>query len=455
MEAVSVDPQSQQSLENFATCRQHEGWTRQQLLDYQAEALQSCREYAYAHSSFYRRFHQGLMDRPLQELPVLTKGILMEHFDDLVTDPAVRLDDVRQYLDRADAGKLFLDRYRIVATSGSTGQPGIFIYSRTEGAIIANSFSRFQHWCGITPESRAAVVASTAPAHMTSQFPIIIDGQPVPRIQLASNDSLENLVQRLNDWQPDAFFAYPSIASILANEQRQGRLHIAPRSVICSAEALLPEMRQRIEETWQTRLFNVYGMTEAGVLASECPSHQGFHIFEDFSIIEVVDQNNRPVAPGTSGSKVLLTVLFRRTQPLIRYEVPDPVRFSASESCPCGSPLALLEIIEGRTAEMLYLLSDEGKEQGVSPLQFQTVFDTLPIGGWQIVQEADGLHIFLAGASEQLRDDDVVDTLRQMLTRRGVVVPPLQLQRVAGSALIRNAGGKAPMLISHVSRQVD
>src|SRR5215472_8641157 len=69
----------------------HDRSTRRQLEDYQARALQACREYAYAHSPSYQHFHWGLTDRPLHELPVLTKAMLLEHFDELITDRAVRL----------------------------------------------------------------------------------------------------------------------------------------------------------------------------------------------------------------------------------------------------------------------------------------------------------------------------------------------------------------------------
>lgn len=45
---------------------------------YQAEALTRLREHAYKHSPFYQEFHDGLTERPLQDLPVLTKGTVME-----------------------------------------------------------------------------------------------------------------------------------------------------------------------------------------------------------------------------------------------------------------------------------------------------------------------------------------------------------------------------------------
>src|SRR5579859_4887875 len=77
--------------------RQHEHWTRRQLEAHQAHSLRRLRDFAYARSPFYQRFHQGLFERPLSELPVLTKATLMEHFDDLVTDRAIHLEAVRAF----------------------------------------------------------------------------------------------------------------------------------------------------------------------------------------------------------------------------------------------------------------------------------------------------------------------------------------------------------------------
>lgn len=63
--------------------RSHESWTRQQLKTYQARSLQQLRQYAYEKSPFYQKYHQGLVNRPLHKLPVLTKAMMMENFDNL------------------------------------------------------------------------------------------------------------------------------------------------------------------------------------------------------------------------------------------------------------------------------------------------------------------------------------------------------------------------------------
>ena len=84
--------------------RQRDHWSRRQLDEYQGKALHRLREHAYARSPFYGSFHKGFTDRPLNDLPILTKQMVMEHFDELVTDPAVRLADVEAHLAALSGG---------------------------------------------------------------------------------------------------------------------------------------------------------------------------------------------------------------------------------------------------------------------------------------------------------------------------------------------------------------
>ena len=186
------------------------------------------------------------------------------------------------------------------------------------------------------------------------------------------------------------------------------------------------------------------------MLAAECTSHRGLHLFEDLVIVEVVDEHHLPVPPGVYGAKVLLMVLFSRTQPLIRYEVSDRVSRSRTEQCPCGRPFALLEGIEGRAPEVLHFPAHTGGEVAVIPHVFHRVMDTVPASGWQVVQEQDELRVLLSGASESLNEATLLDALQQALAAQGAMVPPIHIQRVA--AIPRNASGKAPLIVSHLSR---
>lgn len=445
MQTTHIAQEEYQPLADYDRCAQHERWTRQQLEEYQARALQICRSYAYAHSPFYQKFHHGLMDHPLHELPVLNKAMVMEHFDELVTDPDVRLSDLRRYL-AGDQTNPFLDRYRVTVTSGSTGQPGIFLNNRVEGAAAANTFMRGQIWSGLNAQSRVAAVTSPLPAHVTAQFPVLtVGGKKVPYLQLSTTVTPKVIVDHLNEFQPDALIAYPSIASVLTDELRQGRLHISLKVICTGGETLPAEMRRRIEEAWGIKIFDMYGATESAPFAGECSAHRGLHLFEDFTLVENVDENNQPVPPGEVGAKILLTVLYRRTQPLIRYEVADMVRVSSHGPCPCGRPFTLLESILGRTGEGLSFQTISGKEEAVSTLQFETVFDALPISAWQIAQEDDSLHVFLRGVQEELKNEQVLQSLREFFARRELVIPPIAIHRTTD--LTRNATGKTPALL--------
>src|SRR5713101_3709060 len=122
--------------------RQRDHWTRQQLEAHQADALRDLRDYAYAHSPFYQRFHQGLTDAHLHELPVLTKAMLMDHFDELVTDRAIRLEEVKAHMKALTGDERFLGRYWVNATSGSSGHPGIFLFNHAEWITVLASFAR-------------------------------------------------------------------------------------------------------------------------------------------------------------------------------------------------------------------------------------------------------------------------------------------------------------------------
>lgn len=427
--------------------RRRERWRRARLEAYQADALRELRVYAYARSSFYRRFHKGLADRPLAELPVLTKSLLMEHFDDVVTDRDIQLAGVRAYAAQPP-GKLFLDRYWVTATSGSSGRPGFFLFDTPEWLTVMASFARGQEWAGaginLLRRRRMATVASVSAWHMSAQVAAAARTWWTPSQRLAASDPLDSIVHRLNAWQPHLLIAYASMTRLLAEEQNAGRLRIRPATVFTSSEVLTDETRRRIQQAWGVEPFNQYAATETADIAAEHPACRHLHVFEDLVIIEVVDEHYRPVPRGMYGAKLLVTTLFSRTQPLIRYEINDSVRLAAAP-CPSGLPFAVLDGIQGREEEALSLPAIAGGRIAIQPLVFHRLMDVLPVSGWQILQGADdGLTILLSGAHPELVEPALVNTLQQALADRGVRAPSIEVRWVA--EIPKAASGKAPLI---------
>ena len=259
-------------------------------------------------------------------------------------------------------------------------------------------------------------------------------------LHVSANDPIEVLAQRLNERQPDSIGGYPSILNALATEQVEGRLHIHPKIITVSSELLTKEVRQRIEAVWGQKIFNTYVVTEAGALAGECNAHTGLHLYEDLDIVEVVDTFNRPVSPGVSGEKLLITRLFNTTQPLIRYEVSDRLCVS-SLSCPCGRPFVLVEDIQGRLEDVLSFSGTAGTEVRIMPHAFHTVMDVIPVRQWQIIQEESGVRVLVSGVRQGYSKEALVHALAGMLSAHGAVVPAIQVSQAAG--IQRSATDKA------------
>ncbi len=434
-------------LSQLGHLRRHDQWTRQTLEAHQADELLRLRAHAVESSPFYRRFHAGLEDRPLHELPVLTKAVLMENFDDLVTDRAIRLDDVRAHIAGGEPGRRYLGRYWASATSGSTGRPGIFLFSRSEWCTVLASFARGHEWAGVgvslTHRMSMASVASTTPWHMSSQVSESLRSRWMPALRLSATQPVDELVAALNDWQPEMLVTYATMAPLLADEQLAGRLNIAPELVFTSSEVLTSHGARKSELAWGRVPFNEYAATETGGLAAECDKRSGMHLFEDLAIVEVVDEHHRPVPPGAFGDHLLITSLFNRTQPLIRYVLSDRVRL-ATVDCPCGRPFALIAEVQGRAEDVLHFPTATGGSVTVHPNVFHDLLDSLPINGWQVMQQISGVRVLLGGEGARDADELLAASLRQTLVAIGVALPQVAIERV--NSIPRGPGGKAQLI---------
>jgi putative adenylate-forming enzyme len=427
-------------------------WTRPELERHQQEQLRALRQFAAGRSPFYRRFHRGLDHQPLDALPILTKATMMEQFDDLVTDRAVRLPDVEAFLDGTAGADLFHGRYVVLSTSGSTGRRGVFLYDRGEWLTALAMITRPMAWAGssrgLRTPPRSAMIASATPWHYSTRVSQSLSSRLLPALRLSAAEPLRSMVSRLNDWQPEALAVYPSVLKQLADEQIAGRLRIPVRSVATSGEVLDEETRRAVRRAWNVPVFDTYGATEYAPIAAEC-AYGRKHLFEDNAIIEVVDDRGRAVPAGVRGERLLLTVLNRRTQPLIRYEISDVVT-RIDGACGCGRSFGLIESIDGRVEDTLYFpLRDRRTERvAVHPIVFHDILDTVPASGWQIRQSGDRLAVSLVGLHDRTIADRLAASIRRALESQGAAVGAVTVGSV--EALARGATGKAP-LIARVS----
>jgi phenylacetate-CoA ligase len=354
--------------------RQLEYGSSEELEAYQDDQLKRIVRHAASHSAFLGKLYRNIDlegDFRLQDLPIVDKRILMDHFDEWVSDPRLNLTEIERQIEIDPEEQYYLGEYRIVATSGSSGFRGIFVYDRKEWSVVIAAALRWAEMFGISPVElsykKLASVKADKPTHATSRVGQIMGLGIRNLLMLDATEPLAALVERLNEFQPQLLMGYASLISLLAEEQIAGRLHIAPETVATFSEMLGEDRVNRADRAWGLTPFNHYGAAEQIMIAADCDAHLGLHHFADLSIVEIVDKDNRPVPTGTPGHKILLTNLHKFVQPVIRYEVTDLVT-KATHDCSCTRSFPLFSQISGRTEDVLVLRGAGGKDVPISPL---------------------------------------------------------------------------------------
>jgi phenylacetate-coenzyme A ligase PaaK-like adenylate-forming protein len=397
----------------------------------------------------------------LAELPVINKGMVMDSFDRLVTVPDLHLADVRDHLEHAVGDALFRGEYRGLSTSGTTGLKGVFLYGRREWSIVLADTLRWQHIIGVVPRFpkrlRIATIGAGNSAHVSYRLVASGDVGLFNFRILDATVKTEELVDALNDFQPDALLPYPSIGALLASEQIEGRLQISPRIISTHSESLSPGMAAIIERAWGRAPFDHYGLSEHPNCGCTCAERKGIHLFEDLFIAEIVDEKDRPVPPGEPGFKLLLTNLYNRTQPLIRYEVSDMLTISRA-ACPCGRPFRLASKIGGRSDDIVYMPGTNGVDVPVHPLHFYDAMETVAgVKQYQIVEKEDGVHVRVvprAGVDPSILERALAERLVNSLKATGVSSPKLHFEFVEDIKPSPEIMGKTKLIVSRRKTRV-
>jgi phenylacetate-coenzyme A ligase PaaK-like adenylate-forming protein len=126
---------------------------------------------------------------------------------------------------------------------------------------------------------------------------------------------------------------------------------IEPRAIIASSMMLLPHERVVIERVFGTKVTDIYGCEEVGLIAGECERHEGLHLNIEQLVVEVLREDGTPAAAGEPGY-VVVTDLLNRAMPFIRYRMED-MAVLATERCSCGRAFPMLKQLVGRTADFL------------------------------------------------------------------------------------------------------
>lgn len=300
-------------------------------------------------------------------LPPLDKPKLRERFEDLRAE------------DSGSRGAY------VTSTGGSTGEPVRFVHDRESHAVKVANRAFYDTWTGYrTGEPFAMLwgaVGDLSTSTLRARLGVWLRNELRLEAFQMSEERMDEYVASLNAFRPRFLLAYAQSAFELARHAERRGLEVLPiPAVMTSATNLEPQMRSTIERVFGARVYDRYGSREVGAIG--CENGDGLGLISNplTHVVEAVDAAGVPVPTGEVG-EILVTTLFNRSMPLIRYRIGDAGVLGEPAG---GVPWPRITEVSGRVTDIFYT-KDGGQVYGG---YFTRQFYERPwVAQFQVVQE--------------------------------------------------------------------
>ena len=246
---------------------------------------------------------------------------------------------------------------RIHSSSGTTGDPCIIPYTQQDVLDWAELFKRCYEIAGITPMDRIHITPGYGLWTAGIGFQLGAEKLGAMTIPMGPGNT-DKQIKFMEDMGSTVLCATSSYALLLAEEieKRGVKDKIKLRKGVIGSERWGPKMRARIANELGVELYDIYGLTEVygPGIAINCEYETGMHYFDDFLYFEIIDPKTGKVLPDGELGELVITTLRKQGAPLIRYRTHDLTRIIPDDiPCPCGRDLPRIDVILGRTDDMV------------------------------------------------------------------------------------------------------
>ena len=337
---------------------------RKELEELQLQRLKSVVEKVYKNVPFYeKKFKQaGITPEDIKSLK------------DLAKLPTTKKQDLRDNYPFGLFAVPLEEVVRVHASSGTTGKPTVVGYTAKDIETWSDLMARDFVMVGVKKGDifQNAVNYGFFTGGLGVHYGIERMGaMAVP----SGVGNTERQLEIMMDFAVTVLHCTPSYALYLAETAKaRGVVDRLRLRIGCfGAEPWSDESRKELEDTLHIKAYDSYGLSEMmgpGV-AFECQEQNGLHIWEDHFLIEILDENEQPSAPGEPG-ELVITSLSKEAMPLIRYHTGD-VTYIMEDKCPCQRTSRKLHRFLGRADDMLIV-----RGINVFPSQIEDVLVSIP-----------------------------------------------------------------------------
>ena len=359
--------------------REAESWSDEQMKEFQQQRLHQLLVYASQEVPFYRDWIQTHNLNPdfltLDQMPIVSKAIMRN-----------------EGIDRFSA-EHFPVKKRIPSRSGgSTGEP--FTFYETKLSYSVNMAAKLRTWyqAGYHLGDLYMKITNGKRTSKVKQLQDLMNNCIYVPFYSITDNILKSILDRIEYTNPHFIRSYPSPLYLLARyRNNHPNYQFSPQHIMTTGSTLTKDYRNEIEKAFGCDIIDSYSC-EGTPNVYETPSHDGYNISGYYGIIEVLDDDNKPVVNGVG--RVVSTNLWNYAHPFVRYDTQDLVEVKGGR---------IIRIM-GRQCETLV----EANGTLLTVHNFTHYFsDNFPsVDGWQVVKLKDGNIRFRLVVNKLFSPDD-------------------------------------------------
>ncbi|WP_391123366.1 phenylacetate--CoA ligase family protein [Psychrobacillus sp. L3] len=323
--------------------------TRNEMETLQFEGLRNTVRNVYEHVAFYRK--------KFEELGITPDTI--QSLEDLSKLPFTKKQDLR---DQYPFGLFAVPQEEIVrihASSGTSGKPTVVGYTAKD----------IEMWAEVVARSIVAAGGKKSDIfHNAYGYGLFTGGIGLhygaevlgAAVVPMSGGNTERQITLMEDFKPRGICGTPSYMLNIAEKMKDRGIDPRQSSMeygIFGAEPWSEGMREKLEQTFDLKAIDIYGLSEIigpGVSVECHEAQNGLHVQEDHFYIEVINPETlEPVADGEEG-ELVFTSLTKEALPIIRYRTGD-ISSITREKCKCGRTTTRMSRVKGRTDDMMII----------------------------------------------------------------------------------------------------
>jgi phenylacetate-coenzyme A ligase PaaK-like adenylate-forming protein len=376
--------------------KKHENVATEHIDEFRNNLLENMIKHAVKKSGFYKDYYKDVdinKNFKLEDLPIMNKKVFVENFDSIITKKNIKYRDLGKYFERTfHFDNRYLDKYLAFHTSGSTGNPSYVLWGPEEfGKATAAYFYKLSKL-----HSNSVSIVNLKNKIKVAYIGILNDYvggnswayamRYLCNLKMISAfQPIDSICDELNEFQPDIIMTKPTILGQLARKQRDKKLRIKPNKIIYAGEMIQPGDQNDIKKYFLVNPYNSYSTCETGPVAIQMSNEDGLDIYNEMVYVELLDENNKPIKEYNKVGKIVITNLYNKTVPIIRYDIGDSAYFINDNA---KMEFSQLSNIIGRTTSFFNFYTKSGDKVKVPEFPFWAIYEK-GITRYQVQQESN------------------------------------------------------------------